>query len=355
MTELEKRFAFVDALRAIGALLIASFHFYMGSLVAGLHFEYPFFVHRIFSQSCVGVIIFFFLSGFVIAFRLNPDQFTSRFFFGFYLRRFIRLSFPYWAAIGVILILRLLIGRSVSLNNLPFPELWVILKNLFFLQIVFDIETIVPGAWTLIVELQLYLVMLILFAVAKYIIQNTRLRFATIVLIVFSHITILSMLDVAGFKLFDLGPLCGTFLPYWYTFFAGAMICWVIAGKLPKYFFGGFFVLASALLLKRWELQLYTTLVLCSLFYFWGVFMQRREFLNIRLLQYFGKISYSFYLLHMITMMAVFRIIFKIWGGLEAYFLVWFIITLIICTVVAQIFYSIIEKPSTKLSRKITV
>jgi peptidoglycan/LPS O-acetylase OafA/YrhL len=229
----------------------------------------------------------------------------------------------------------------------------VILKNLFFLQIAFDVETIVPGAWTLIVELQLYLVMLILFAVAKYFIQNTRLRFSTIVLIVFSHITIFSMLE--GFKLFDLGPLWGSFLPYWYTFFAGAMMCWIIIGKLPKYFFGGFFVLASALLLKRCELQLCKTLVLFSWFYFWGIFMQRRDVITNRPLQYFGKISYSFYLLHMITMMAVFRIIYKIWGSLETYFLVWFIITLIICTVVAQIFYSIIEKPSTILSRKIKV
>jgi peptidoglycan/LPS O-acetylase OafA/YrhL len=353
MTEPDKRFAFVDAFRAIGAFLIASFHFYMGSLVAGLHFEYPFIVHKIFSQSCVGVIIFFFLSGFVIAFRLNPDRFTSRFFCLFYLRRFVRLSLPYWAAIGVILILRMVTGRMVSLDNLPFPAIGVILKNVFYLQIFFNVETIVPGAWTLIVELQLYMVMLILFAVAKFFIQHTRLRFATIVLIVFSHITVLSLLDIAGLKLLDLGSVCGSFLPYWYTFFAGAMIWWVIIGKLPKYFFVGFFVLASSLLIKRWELQLYTTLVLSSLFYIWGVFMEKREVLTNRPLQYFGKISYSFYLLHMITMMAVFRIVGKMWGGLQAYFLLWFIFTLILCTLVARLFYRVIEQPSTKLSRQI--
>jgi len=362
MTELEKRFALVDALRAIGAFLIASFHFYMCSFLVGLHFDYPLFVHKIFPLGFVGVVIFFFLSGFVIAFRLNAEQFTSRFFFSFYLRRLIRISFPYWAAIVVILILRILTGRMVSLDNLMFPEFSVILKNLFYLQMVFDVETIVPGAWTIIVELQLYLVMLILFAITKYFIQNIRLPFVTIVLIVFSPITVFSMLDVAGFKLFDLGSLCGSFFPSffpsWYTFFAGAMMWWVIIGKLPKYFFWGFFVLAAALLIVRYGLELYITLVLSSLFYVWGIFMQRRDFLTNRLVQYFGGISYSFYLLHTITIMAafkIFKIITKSWVGLEAYFLVWFLLTLIICTVVAQIFYSVIEKPSTKLSKKLAL
>ena len=346
--EPEKRFAFVDALRGIAMLSIACFHFYLGSFSSGLGFQYPAFVHPVFAGGWIGFVAFFFISGFVVAYRLHSAQLTSRFFFSYYMRRLIRLGIPYWTAIAIILIIRSLI----SLNNSMFPELAVILKNIFFMQILFDVETIVPGAWTLIVEFQLYFVMLVLMAVLQYITQNTRFRFAINILIVFSPITIISMLDTAGLKLFDLGALCGSFLPYWYMFFTGAMLFWVVSGKIPRYFFWGFFALASTLLFTQWEPNLFATLVLCSLFYIWGVYMHGRTCLTNRLLQYFAKISYSFYLIHMVTMLVVFRIIIRVWGGTGDNFLIWFIVTLAICIFAAQLLYSMVEKPSALLSRK---
>jgi peptidoglycan/LPS O-acetylase OafA/YrhL len=80
--------------------------------------------------------------------------------------------------------------------------------------------------------------------------------------------------------------------------------------------------------------------------------MQGRNCLTNRLLQYLAKISYSFYLIHMVTMLVVFKIITKVWGERSDYFFIWFIFTLTICIFAAQLLYTMVEKPSARLSKK---
>jgi peptidoglycan/LPS O-acetylase OafA/YrhL len=116
------RFAFVDALRGIAALAVAVFHLSGGAskqffsrlpgwVTAGIEWG-----------GHLGVVVFFVISGFVMAYSLKEARPTVAFLSRFLVRRLVRLAPPYWASILLILIVPQFV--SLATGNPPRPFTW---------------------------------------------------------------------------------------------------------------------------------------------------------------------------------------------------------------------------------------
>jgi peptidoglycan/LPS O-acetylase OafA/YrhL len=95
------RFVFVDALRGLAALGVVLFHANEGHHITELFGYFPHFLQVGLENGSLGVLIFFVLSGFVIAHSLYEQRMSLSLLGRFTLRRSLRLDPPYWVAIAL--------------------------------------------------------------------------------------------------------------------------------------------------------------------------------------------------------------------------------------------------------------
>lgn len=135
------RWEAIDAIRGIAALFVVLFHYTLRKPQAQLGFYL--------GVSCVD--IFFLLSGFVIFFSLDRVQNWKEFLW----KRFTRLYPAYWIC--------MLITGSVLYyyfdSKSPSPFLWRFLTNMTMFQSWFNQKDLDGPYWTLIIELQFYILM----------------------------------------------------------------------------------------------------------------------------------------------------------------------------------------------------
>ncbi|SDT58317.1 acyltransferase family protein [Bradyrhizobium canariense] len=173
---------------------------------------YPWFPH-----GEVGVALFFFISGYVIAqpFLSRPPA-TWR--IGrFYLQRLRRIYPPYVIAITICLLIVAAVGFGSATSNLPISHSW--LASLFYLHgLVYDTSSrLNPPTWSLEIEIQFYLLAPLLIWLQMRS-RHARLRTAV------ACVCIVLLIAAAG--LFDfLRPFDGRFryglLAHMYLFVAG--------------------------------------------------------------------------------------------------------------------------------------
>ena len=148
-------FPHLDALRGIAALGVLIFHIAFSSALAPVWLRaVPSFVNEAGHTLANGVEVFFVLSGWVIAhsMRRDPLQFSSL--LRFLVRRTIRLTPPYWAAIVLSLVLGV-IGARLGSGDL-LPSATKIGLNFLYLQNIVGVGNIFSPAWTLCIEAQFY-------------------------------------------------------------------------------------------------------------------------------------------------------------------------------------------------------
>ncbi len=140
-------------LRGIAVIMVCLCHF-GGALARPHQFSFYSLFHEF---GKYGVEIFFVISGFVIPLSLYKGRYKIGDYFRFLYKRFLRLQLPYVA--GLVFTL-LLMYFSYRLRSLPFPESPVsILKSIFYLHVPADN----PVFWTLVVEVQYYFFIGLLF------------------------------------------------------------------------------------------------------------------------------------------------------------------------------------------------
>lgn len=153
-----QRFAHVDALRGLAALIVVWLH------VSEVFVTLPgikaqgtllFDIAKTLNFGRLGVLVFFVISGFVIPSSLTGDKVIGL--KKFVIRRFFRLFPAYWFSILLALpSVWWLWGRDIS------PHL--VLANLTMLPVIFNSEQILGLYWTLETELAFYLLCVSLFA-----------------------------------------------------------------------------------------------------------------------------------------------------------------------------------------------
>ncbi|NMG07232.1 acyltransferase [Brasilonema sp. UFV-L1] len=346
-------FYFLDALRGIAALWVVLFHAILDGRLALLTSSLPhWFVTVVFDGGSLGVPIFFVLSGFVIAHSLREAKINLDYFGRFSLRRFARLTPPYYFSIVITLLFALLSSQIKGEAFAPGKEplsLQRLFAHLFYLQDIFRVPHINEVFWTLCIELQFYLVFCALLGLAQWLNSSWNLRYARAV--VFVPATVLATLFPIG--VFEDNGRPFFFLPLWYGFLLGVFAYWSWRDKLKPIFFYFY----SALLLTSVVLN-YTLFVIgCVITAILLLEVARANRLQVwlkwRWLQFLGQISYSLYLIHVPVYGAVFFVGIKLLNN-NAFSQAFCLLLGIIASVgFSALMWQFVEKPSIQLSQKI--
>ena len=340
----------IDGLRGIAALIVVLPH------SAGLWDEtatagyLSAFMRAVSTYGVLGVEIFFVLSGFAIAYSVRKAQITPNWLLNFWLKRFIRLTPPYWVSIGIIsfiLLSRFYLGNAKS-NILP--SLNQIFTHLFYVQGLFGYEQINVVYWTLCIEAQFYIVFGILISGLSFISNRWFYGSPYAVTYPFLFITLISLS-----RPFQLSEASQTkiFTPYWFIFASGVLIWWAIDRKISRQM--GWLVIAvlwgfAAITSEMGTIAVASTI---TLIYFAGVLEKLYIWLNFSILQFLGLISYSLYIIHVPIVSCALGIRTRLSNGSDFQNLLLFILAITICIFSSTVFYYFIEVPSIGWSKKI--
>jgi peptidoglycan/LPS O-acetylase OafA/YrhL len=206
------RYAFVDSLRGLAACAVMLYHYSGGDLRAPLARVLSDPVVAALRGGWLGVQVFFVLSGFVIAKTVGDRAMTPTGAVRFALRRQVRLDPPYWASIALACASAWAFGVS---RHQPYtlPSLGSVAAHLVYLQEFLGVRAIQSVYWTLAIEVQFYLVLVMSLAL----LQPVRRHAVWVVL----ASALGSLAQSMNWRFVH-----GWFIPHWYLFALGALAWW---------------------------------------------------------------------------------------------------------------------------------
>jgi peptidoglycan/LPS O-acetylase OafA/YrhL len=367
-----QRFNFIDALRGWAFLLVLIGH-------VDQRVGFPSLVANwLVPGSEHGVQLFFIVSAFTLLLSLNlrkPDsQGTLS---AFFVRRFFRVAPLFWLA----MLFYLALNGFQSLYEVPKEITWPRVLSTFFFMHGWHpntINNVVPGGWTIAVEMNFYLLLPFFFRVV-----TTTPKAVVTFLILLTLYPVLNLLYLHVIPLENCLPnRVELFLRLW------------LPSQLPVFALGFilFFLAQNQLATtKLADLQTQTgnrkqagllLLIAASLFIFarpmntafifrhilfgfslfflaWALAIHPFPFFVNRFTIHLGKISYSAYLCHFFVINMTLRAFFRLgsiyqWPFIpNFYFSVLLLVTLAITFLIATLTYRIIEVPFQKLGKKI--
>jgi peptidoglycan/LPS O-acetylase OafA/YrhL len=344
-----RRFAFIDALRGIAAVWVAGYHLYGGLSNQYARHTFPEPFHSLLRHGNCGVEIFFVISGFVIAYSIRNALITPGYYGNFVLRRCIRLDPPYWATIVLALAAGVVAGSLRSDRSLAFPSLGVLAAHLCYLQNLLGLGNVVEVFWTLCIEVQFYLTFLLLCGLAQVVTRKNP----TAAFFIFGPLALWSFGIRAGVLT---SPHPALMLKFWYLFQLGALAWWAIAGYVRSAWF-----LAYVLVLGAVETRAFTVESSVGLLTGLTVYLVARagyleRLLDVEPVQFFGRISYSLYLVHPVVGVPFTYFFARRWAGSEpttGAALGLFAVAFAVSTVTAYMMYRCVERPSVALSGRL--
>lgn len=346
------RFFFLDALRGLSAFTVVMFHFYINLV--------PFLQNPLPSELCTllrffkyNVMIFFVLSGFVIAYSLKDAVVTGSYYVNFIFRRFIRLDPPYWCIILLTLGMAFIsqyFFKATSLNTIP--SIPVLVSHFFYLQEFLEHEHFILVSWTLCYEVQFYLyfvgILWLHQSWTKNVLSRTLQSQTFLSLLLF-----LPCLIPVGQK-YEMIPLIpGLFSNLFYSFLSGVVICWKMEGKLNRGLFWGYTLFLGFFCALPLNMEgTYCFFIFLTIYAL--AKYNKLSWTGGPILQYLGQISYSLYLIHFLVgsraqalMLRILGLELSLWQGFVV-----FSLSILISIVAAHIFYLFVEKPCLKWSQQ---
>ncbi len=290
------RYRSIDGMRGIAALGVVVFHL-SGNLKPELSQLLPEIINIIFSYGYLGVPIFFVISGFVISLSVGDSHISPKYTGQFILRRSIRLDPTYWAAIAVAILLLNVKNQVLGVSE-SIPSFSNVIAHMFYLQDLLSMEPKISVIyWTLCLEVQLYL----FYIFTAWLSQKISARAKRDKYVI--HLFIVTMVGICSvfldYDVYSIG-IPGLFISYWHYFLMGVLVSNVVR-KLP-YSSSTFiaWIIFEVAFQASVDTKAYTNAgVITSLviYVFWitsllDTALTRKEF------QFFGKISYTLYLVH---------------------------------------------------------
>lgn len=275
----------LDCLRGIAAVLVVIFHFSQGRPNL-----------NIFNWGCMGVELFFMISGFVIFLTIEKtNNYKS-----FLLSRFARLYPAYWVCV-TLTTLSIISWSLMAKVPVIFPDLKDYLINLTMFQYYFNIKDIDGVYWTLIIELLFYLFILIVYLSKKLLKIEIICFFLVLACLVYGTVIRAFAPDVYG-KLAEYLPI----IVYFPLFAAGIVFYKIKFYKATSY---RFFLLLLCLITQIFLFEGTGKIVSVSkiqyasaISIFFALFLlycfDRLHFIINKVTLFAGKISYSLYLIH---------------------------------------------------------
>lgn len=329
----------LDGVRGLACLLVFYAH------LSGMHWLKPYGVPLSTGQGAEGVILFFILSGFLMAYHYLPGERSARYWAAFLLRRFFRI----WPAYTCIVILVCVLSYIVNVPQLSEITWMRVAKHMLL------IDGWGYSFWTVPIEVLFYC----LLPIAGWLLLPLPVA-ASITVMLASWLAItLAYPDppVLGNPIFAyMGLFCGGV--------ASGMAFRCYAGRLKHYthFWNiallGCFLLLFLVFIPRFSdfLMLYgnwwnRVLYISGFFMFFllCVSLASPIFsrpLNNRCMRFMGQISYSFYLIHRLILWLVERYV-----PAAPWLLA--LLACILTTACAWLLYRTIERPGIALGRKL--
>ncbi len=341
------RFELLDALRGIAAVAVLVFHVFNNSpQVTALHDSVPAWLLWLPDHGRDGVACFFVISGFVIAYSTRNVGTRVRDAGRFAVRRQLRLDPPYYVVVLCVLVLGFL-QRRVGLEA-PTYTTGDVGLNLVYLQGVTDTPSVLAVAWTLCLEVQFYLVVMLLMIVSGRLagtVESTgHSRFVQAAAITLGVSSIL--LPFTGW---DLGVW---FIATWWMFCSGMVLCWSAIGTVALS------VARTAMaVLGAWCV----VMELAGKADPWGgmwtawatgvavlvvIELRRTDVRPPRLLIYGGAVSYSLYLVHLPVIETVNGALYKVTGDGAFWACVSVALGLGASLVAAHVLLVLVERPA---------
>jgi peptidoglycan/LPS O-acetylase OafA/YrhL len=348
-----KRFKLVDALRGIAALAVLCHHLLFNSeLQVTLWQVLPGWFAEFCHSGAFGVEIFFVLSGFVITHSLRNVALNAKGVGNFMLRRQLRLDPPYWTLLALT-IASIYVERHFSwIVPRPIPTFYEVWTNMFYLHNILGANQIMSVSWTLCLEVQFYLVFIILLVAGKYMSPSGKnaLNFSA------ALVALLAIASLIAPLVLPVHAISVWFLLWWYYFAAGALCYWAVTTPRFRLPFIGFLALffAFALFFSFTKVQetkpMFIGWSTALLLFTAGRMGKLTTWLDFPPLQYLGRISYSLYLSHLLVAVYVLRIGYRVSKTSHAGAVFWFFMAGAVSIAAAHVIYLLVERSSVRFA-----
>jgi peptidoglycan/LPS O-acetylase OafA/YrhL len=346
-----KRFVLVDALRGIAALFVLLHHLlFQSDLQKTLWLALPGWLFQCCVNGAFGVEIFFVLSGFVITHSLRNVLLTPRAVGNFMIRRQLRLDPPYWTMLTITMVAMYVEAHVAWIHPRPLPTWTDVAANYLYLQNLTGNFPLMGVSWTLCLEVQFYLVFILLLLGGKQLGQGGA-RTGSISAALVAGLGILSMMVRQHSH-------DAWFFQWWYFFAAGAFCYWAVNEERFRIGFIAFtaFFLGVAVVGGWYGVQDPKPMLIgwatVMLLYTAGRMGRLTSWLNFAPLQYLGRISYSLYLSHLLAAVYVLRIGYRLTNTNQPASILWFIVAGLVSIGVAHILYLTVERTSVRFAAR---
>jgi exopolysaccharide production protein ExoZ len=358
------RLRFIDSLRGVAAMMVLCTHLLHSTVMdKPLHRILPGPFTSLLSLGSKGVQIFFVLSGFVIMLSLTRVTFDRRVAATFALRRQIRLDPAYWVVL-VVTVIDLWVERRAGYTvGDPVPAANNILVNMGYLQALTQQNQIVKVAWTLAIEIQFYLFLLLLLSVAN--LPVVRRSAARVVVLQLRALPWLlwatggaSLLWSALGETHNDGLWAGRWAgAVWFYFCFGALCALAhlrACRWMHPFVFGCVIAVSISLPSSPDRAGLIAGLATAATI---ALSLRRpliaRSLGTPRVLQYLGKRSYSIYLVHTVVISPILRTGYKLTGASPGWALGWTLLGGMAAMAAAEGLYRWVERPSLALAEQV--
>jgi peptidoglycan/LPS O-acetylase OafA/YrhL len=262
----------------------------------------------------------------------------------------LRLGIPYWITLAFVVALDfvadyLWFWPSLIDDPVEWPQLTA---NLAFLQDVLGYGNISAGTWFVCIDLQIGLLFVGLLWVAQRLSPGLdRAKPNALALaVVFLPIGLLSLFVFGYDDQYDMWAI--------YFFSApllGAIIWWTLEKRLPSSVFWVYALTMAGSLAYHWRLETAIALGAGLVIYAVGCAGHLGDWLSNRVLQYFGRISYSLFLIHYAIGWLVVTIGHWYTSNHPVVAVWWLLAALLASIGAAHLVYMFIEAPSVRLTQ----